>query len=247
MEKQLNAEIEAVGGATTWDLLRETFTITEYRRRFVVMSLSRLFGQQSRANAITQYSPTIFGYLGIQGEASRFLVTGLYAMVKLTSVLLFSIFVIDFIGRRGSLMVGIFMQMINLAFLGAYLDATNGMSVAEIAASPSATTAIYFYPIAWSIAWFSIPSLVSSEVFPMRIRSLNVSILMAFHRAFYFGCSRAMLLIRDKGCRLVSCPHKLGLSYSYTRSENPNDISTLTTLILLGYLLFDNSLHTKRS
>jgi sugar porter (SP) family MFS transporter len=199
MEQQLNAEIEAVSGATTWDLLKETFTITEYRRRFMLMFLCHLFGQWSGANAITQYSPTIFGYLGIQGEESRFLATGLYAIVKFTSVLLFSIFVIDFIGRRRSLMVGISMQIITLAFVGAYLGATNGMSVAEIAASSSATAAsktaivaIYFHAVAWSIGWFSIPYLVSSEVFPMRIRSLNVSILMAFHWAFYFGCSRAM-------------------------------------------------------
>jgi hypothetical protein len=123
----------------------------------------------------------------------------LYAIVKFTSVLLFSIFVIDFVGRRRSLMVGISMQIITLAFVGAYLGATNGMSVTEIAASSSATSAsktaivaIYFHAIAWSIGWFSIPYLVSSEVFPIRIRSLNVSILMAFHWAFYFGCSRAM-------------------------------------------------------
>jgi sugar porter (SP) family MFS transporter len=199
MENQLNAEIEAVSGATTWDLLKETFTVTEYRRRFMLMFLCHLFGQWSGANAITQYSPTIFGYLGIQGEESRFLATGLYAIVKFTSVLLFSIFVIDFIGRRRSLMVGISMQIITLVFIGAYLGATNHLSTKQIAASASATAAsktaivaIYFHAIAWSIGWFSIPYLVSAEVFPIRIRSLNVSILMAFHWAFYFGCSRAM-------------------------------------------------------
>jgi hypothetical protein len=55
MEQQLNAEIEAVSGATTWDLLKETFTVTEYRRRFMLMFLCHLFGQWSGANAITQY------------------------------------------------------------------------------------------------------------------------------------------------------------------------------------------------
>lgn len=199
MEGQLNAEIEAVSGATTWDLLKETFTVTEYRRRFMLMFLCHMFGQWSGANAITQYSPTIFGYLGIQGEESRFLATGLYAVVKFVSVLLFSIFVIDFIGRRRSLMVGISMQIVTLAFVGAYLGATTGMSVTDIEVSSSATAAsktaivaIYFHAIAWSIGWFSIPYLVSAEVFPIRIRSLCVSILMAFHWAFYFGCSRAM-------------------------------------------------------
>jgi len=119
--------------------------------------------------------------------------------VKFVSVLLFSIFVIDFIGRRRSLMLGIILQIITLAFVGAYLGATNGKTTAQIEASASATAAskasivaIYIHAVAWSIGWFSIPYLVSAEVFPIRIRSLNVSILMAFHWAFYFGCSRAM-------------------------------------------------------
>ncbi|OAL51469.1 general substrate transporter [Pyrenochaeta sp. DS3sAY3a] len=199
IENQLNAEIEAVAGAGVLDLLKETFTVTEYRRRFVLMFLCHLFGQWSGANAITQYSPQIFGYLGIAGEESRFLATGIYAIVKFVSVLVFSIFVIDFIGRRRSLMVGISLQILTLAFVGAYLGVTNGMSTKDIAASASATAAskasivaIYIHAVAWSIGWFSIPYLVSAEVFPIRIRSLNVSILMAFHWAFYFGCSRAM-------------------------------------------------------
>jgi hypothetical protein len=199
IERQLNAEIEAVSGATVWDLLKETFTVTEYRRRFVLMFFCHLFGQWSGANAITQYSPSIFGYLGIEGEEARFLATGLYAIVKFVSVLIFSVFVIDFIGRRRSLMVGIILQILTLSFVGAYLGVTNGRTPAQIKASPGATAAskasivaIFIHAVAWSIGWFSIPYLVSAEVFPIRIRSLNVSILMAFHWAFYFGCSRAM-------------------------------------------------------
>ncbi|KAF3037432.1 hypothetical protein E8E11_002982 [Didymella keratinophila] len=117
----------------------------------------------------------------------------------LLSVLVFSIYVIDFIGRRRSLMLGISLQIIILAFVGTYLGVTNGDTVAMIKASASATAAIkasivaiYIHAVAWSIGWFSIPYLVSAEMFPICIRSLNISILMAFHWAFYFGCSRAI-------------------------------------------------------
>lgn len=96
-------------------------------------------------------------------------------------------------------MLGITLQILTLAFIGTYLGVTNGDTVAQIKSSVSATgaskaaiAAIYIHAVAWSIGWFSIPYLVSAEVFPVRIRSLNVSILMAFHWAFYFGCSRAM-------------------------------------------------------
>lgn len=199
IDAQLNHEMEIVAGASTFDLIKETFADLPNRRRFILMFACHVFGQWSGANAITQYSPTIFGYLGIKGTEARFLATGLYAILKFVIVLIFSVFVIDFIGRRRSLMTGITMQIITLAYVGAYLGVTNGWSTEAIEASPSAMAAsrtaiaaIYFHAVAWSIGWFSIPYLVSAEVFPIRIRSINVSILMAVHWAMYFGCSRAM-------------------------------------------------------
>ncbi|RGP79807.1 hypothetical protein FLONG3_2121 [Fusarium longipes] len=199
IESQLNHEIEVVAGANTWDLMKETFTDISNRRRFMLMFACHIFSQWSGANAITQYSPTIFGYLGISGTESRFLATGCYAILKFVSVLLFSVFVIDFIGRRRSLITGITIQILTLAFVGAYLKITNGLTTEDIennsstmAASRTAIAAIYIHAVGWSIGWFSIPYLVSAEVFPIRIRSINVSVLMAFHWAMYFGCSRAM-------------------------------------------------------
>ncbi|KAI3529510.1 hypothetical protein CSPX01_15482 [Colletotrichum filicis] len=199
MQAQLEHELEIVSGASVFDLAKETWTDMPNRRRFVLMFLAHLFSQWSGANAITQYSPSIFGYLGIQGEEGRLLATGVYAIVKFVSVLIFSVFVIDFIGRRRSLLTGICLQITTLLFVGIYLKVTNGRDPEDISADPTARraseaaiAAIYLHAIAWSIGWFSIPYLVSAEVFPIRIRSLCVSVLMAFHWAFYFGCSRAM-------------------------------------------------------
>lgn len=119
--------------------------------------------------------------------------------MKFVSVLLFSLFIVDFIGRRRSLITGICLQIVTLAFIGAYLGATNGLSASYIKshaaaehASTAAIVAIFLHAVAWSIGWFSAPYLINSEIFPIRIRSLNMSILMAFHWAYYFGCSRAM-------------------------------------------------------
>ncbi|KAF4494838.1 quinate transport [Fusarium agapanthi] len=155
IESQLNHEIEIVSGANTWDLIKETFTDLSNRRRFVLMFACHVFGQWSGANVITQYSPTIFGYLGIEGTEARFLATGCYAILKFVSVLIFSVFVIDFIGRRRSLMTGITMQIFTLAFVGAYLKVTNGWTPEKIKASSSAMAAscaaIYIHAIAWSI------------------------------------------------------------------------------------------------
>jgi hypothetical protein len=199
IEAQLNHEIEVVSGASTFDLFKETFTDVLNRRRFFLMFACHVFGQWSGANAITQYSPTIFGYLGVQGEETRFLATGCYAILKFVSVLVFSVFVIDFVGRRRSLMTGIVLQIVTLGFVGGYLAVINGQTADQIQSNPStiaasraAMAAIYVHAVGWSIGWFSIPYLVSAEIFPLRIRSVNVAFLMAVHWAMYFGCSRAM-------------------------------------------------------
>jgi hypothetical protein len=161
--------------------------------------MATLFSQWSGANAITQYSPTIFGYLGISGDESKFLATGIYAIVKFVSTLGFALFVVDFIGRRRSLITGICLQIVTLTYVGGYLGGTKDMTANQIvhssAASHAATgaiVAIYFHAVGWSIGWFSIPYLIGSEIFPTKIRSFNMSIAMMFHWAFYFGCSRAM-------------------------------------------------------
>ncbi|KAF2171560.1 hypothetical protein M409DRAFT_63781 [Zasmidium cellare ATCC 36951] len=199
MDVQLENEIESVAGASQLDLLKETLATPENRRRFSLMFLAHTFGQWSGANAITQYSPTIFGYLGVASGDTTFLATGLYGVVKFASVLIFSVFVVDFVGRRRSLLTGIILQTATLIFIAGYLGATTGMTAAEIEddgnlvrASTAAIVAIYLHAVAWSIGWFSLPYLINSEIFPTRIRSFNVSIFMALHWAYYFGCSRAM-------------------------------------------------------
>lgn len=130
---------------------------------------------------------------------SQFLATGIYGIAKFTSCLAFALFIVDFLGRRRSLMTGIVLQIVTLAYVGTYLGITGNMSTAAVETSQAASragtaaiVAISIHAIAWSIGWFSMPYLVGSEIFPIRIRSFNVSVSMAFHWAFYFGSSRSM-------------------------------------------------------
>lgn len=219
MQQQIEFEVESVAGSSIWDLLKETLGSVENRRRFYLMFLAHTFGQWSGANAITQYSPTIFGYvriptlafdqnpmltrsssqLGVPDGELRFLTTGIYGLVKFTVTFCFSVFIIDFVGRRRSLFTGICLQIITLTFVGAYLGVTNGLTEDQIAARPdlertstAAIVAIFFHAVGWSIGWFSMPYLVNCEIFPTRIRSFNMSLFMALHWAWYFGCSKAM-------------------------------------------------------
>lgn len=237
IETQILHEVEAVSNSSLWDQLKETLIPVENRRRFILTFMATLFSQWSGANAITQYSPTIFGYLGIKGTESTFLATGIYAIVKFVSTMLFGIFVVDFIGRRRSLMAGICLQITTLAFVGAYLGVTKDMTADHINNTPSASrastaaiVAIYLHAVAWSIGWFSIPYILGPEIFPIRIRSLNVSILMAFHWLFYFASSRAMpsfLAATDKWGAFVFFGSICTVSLVYVFFAMPVRISVL--------------------
>ncbi|KAJ0414247.1 hypothetical protein BJY00DRAFT_321152 [Aspergillus carlsbadensis] len=216
MDAQILHEHESVASASQWQLLKETLVPVQNRRRFFLLFMATLFSQWSGANAITQYSPTIFGYLGIEGDEAKFLTTGIYGVVKFASTLVFAVVIVDFVGRRRSLLTGITLQILTLVFIGAYLGATKDMTPEEIKASPNterastaAIVAIYLHAVAWSIGWFSIPYLIGPEIFPTRIRSLNMAISMALHWAFYFGCSKAMP-------SLLAATHRWGAFVFYT-------------------------------
>ncbi|GKZ33074.1 hypothetical protein AbraIFM66950_002849 [Aspergillus brasiliensis] len=197
MEFQILQEREAVTGTSQWCLVKETFVPVENRRRFCLVMLSHMFSQWSGGNAITQYLPTILGYLGTSGDALS-LTTGVYAVVKFTALLIFSLVVVDFVGRRRSLMAGITLQILTLSYLACYLGISRQMSTTTILYTASATrastaaiAAIFVHGVGWVIGWFSMPFLIGSEIFPIRIRSLALSMGMAGHWLFAFGCTRA--------------------------------------------------------
>ncbi|KAJ9474859.1 MFS domain-containing protein [Pseudozyma hubeiensis] len=208
MQRGVLEEKHAAEDASMWQLAKEVFATPNSRRRFWILTAAHLLGQWSGSNSITQYSPTIFSYLGITGDTTKLLATGLYGTVKFVSTVCTAFFIIDFIGRRRSLITGIIMQIITLTIVGAYLGATNSKTAAEIKASKSLTSAsrlaivaIYFHAIAWSIGWFSLPYLLSAELFETRVRSLTYGFFMGWHWLLYFGCSRAtssMLVALDR-------------------------------------------------
>ncbi|KAL4769819.1 hypothetical protein BDW60DRAFT_209700 [Aspergillus nidulans var. acristatus] len=141
--------------------------------------VATLFSQWSGANAITQYSRRSSDTWAL--SATR-----------------------PLSWRRGStglpsLQHAAFALILTLVFVGAYLRATKDMTIAEVKASgnaerasKAAIVAIYLHAVPWSIGLFSIPYLIGPGIFPTRIRSLNMSISMALHWAFYFGCFKAM-------------------------------------------------------
>ncbi|KAL4926345.1 uncharacterized protein BDV17DRAFT_269639 [Aspergillus undulatus] len=100
MDSQLLHEHESVGSASLRRHLKETLAPVENRRRFFLLFMTTLFYQWSGANAITQYSPTVFGYLGIVGDDATFSCHGHLWSRQACQYFIVRRPIVDFVGRR---------------------------------------------------------------------------------------------------------------------------------------------------
>jgi MFS family permease len=162
---QIAQERSIKQGSGYFTIWREVFSTQGYRRRFVLLFVCHVLGQWSGANAITQYSPTILGSFGITGDNASLIATGCYAVVKFLSAVATGAFLVDFVGRRRSLILGISIQTVTLAYIAIYLGITTGRSPANIEAdgnalraSQGAIAAIFIHACGWSIGSFRFSS-----------------------------------------------------------------------------------------
>lgn len=101
---------------------KETFTVRSNLRRVQQTLMSYALAQISGANSITSYFIPILNLLGEAGGTTHSLfMSGMYSTSKVFFTLIASLFLIDALGRRGSLFLGAFLQMVSDIYLAVYL------------------------------------------------------------------------------------------------------------------------------
>lgn len=101
---------------------KETFTVRSNMRRLLQVLVCYALAQLSGANSITSYFIPILNLLGEAGDTTHSLfLSGMYSLSKLFFTLFASFFLIDVLGRRGSLLLGAGFQMLSDIYLGVYL------------------------------------------------------------------------------------------------------------------------------
>lgn len=136
--------------------------------------------------SITIYAVEYFALVGVTGQEEGLFATVIFGIVKLCSSLICAFFLIDFIGRKRSLMSGITLQFISMMYMAIFLlvDTTVGDEGAEQTASQKAAAKgalgmIYVSGFGWALGWNSIQYLINSEIYPLRLRALGGSIAMS--------------------------------------------------------------------
>lgn len=163
INNQLEREQEATRGTTWLGPIRELFTLRANRYRLMLSVMSQLLGQWSGASSITIYAPEYFAMVGVSGSQEGLFATAVFGVVKFISALICALFLIDFIGRKRSLMTGITLQFIAMLYMAIFLvvDTSVGtegapQSSSQTAAAKGALGMIYVSGFGWALGWNSI-------------------------------------------------------------------------------------------
>lgn len=194
------AEKEATMGSGPIGVLKEAFLVRSNLYRLYMASMAQILSQWSGAGSITLYAPDLFALLGITGNNESLLVTAVFGIVKLVAAIVCALFLVDVIGRKRALLLGITLQAISMLYVAAFLtdvprmgiDDTFELPESKRGASRGAIAMIYISGAGWALGWNSMQYLLTAELFPLRIRALATSIAMTLHFVNQYGNSRAV-------------------------------------------------------
>ena len=161
------AEVSAIQSADRQESgkLSELFG-RRFRRPLIIAIALMAFSQLSGINAIMYYSTKIFTSAGA-GVKDSFAATTMIGLVNLLFTLV-AVALVDKVGRRHLLLVGLATQVIALTAVGWMFHAgINGVALLVAVVSFIAAFAMALGPIPW---------IMSSEIFPNRVRGRAMSV-----------------------------------------------------------------------
>lgn len=150
------------------------------RRTFTGCAL-QILQQLTGINFIMYYSTTFFGGVGIQSPYTKSLILHVINVVSTLPGLL----VIESWGRRNLLMVGATGMAVCQLFMATFATAAGHslQSAAETILIVFCAINIFFFAASWGpVAW-----VVTSEIYPLKVRAKAISISTASNWLFNFG------------------------------------------------------------
>ncbi|KAF7596651.1 hypothetical protein BBP40_000573 [Aspergillus hancockii] len=166
------------------------------RNRILIGLLLMAFQNLTGVNIITYYSPRIFETLGITGTDTKLFATGFYGVAKTLGMIIFSVWLVEKVGRRSGLVWGAFIGSLPMWYIGGYVfkaDPTRAAAGGETVRNAwgyIAMVCVYLYGLIYCATWQGITWVVCSEIFPIDIRMLCVAITTANQWLWSFIISR---------------------------------------------------------
>ncbi|KAF5963647.1 major facilitator superfamily transporter [Fusarium bulbicola] len=144
-------------------------------KRLAIGCCIMFFQQFMGCYAIIYYAPTMFAQLGLSGNTSGLLATGVYGIVNTLSTLP-ALFLIDKLGRRPLLMCGAAGTFISLVIVGGIIGGFGSGPADNKAAGWVGIVFIYIYDVNFSFSFAPIGWVLPSEIFDLGNRSKAMAI-----------------------------------------------------------------------
>ncbi|KAJ7002247.1 hexose carrier protein HEX6 isoform X1 [Populus alba] len=165
----------------------------KYRPQLVMAIAIPFFQQVTGINVIAFYAPVLLRTIGLS-ESVSLIMSALIAGVVGTASTLLSMLVVDKLGRRVMLICGGVQMFVSQIMIGSVMAAQlgdHGSINKGYAHFVLTMISIYVSGFAWS--WGPLGWLVPSEIFPLEIRSVGQSIVVAVNFVFTFVVAQTFL------------------------------------------------------
>jgi len=192
-KKELNTIIASMQGVT--DQVSYRMLFSSRVKPVLLIGVGVMFFQQlTGINTVIYYSPTILQMAGFATVQDALVAAMPIGIVNVLATVL-SIFLIDKIGRKPLLYIGISGMILSLIVLGGVFSidtASAGNTLKYVAVG-----SLIFYIASFAISLGPIAWLLIAEVFPMRLRNIGMSITTLLNWGFNFIVALTFLSIVD--------------------------------------------------
>lgn len=147
-----------------------------------------IFQQLVGINTVIYYAPTIFGYAGFSSASAAILATSIVGVVNFLSTIL-SLLLVDRLGRRPLLLIGVAGMVITLIAMGIVF------AIGPTHAGWFVLICLLAYIISFAIGMGPVFWLMTSELFPNRLRGRGASISSLWNWAANLAVSITFLTL----------------------------------------------------
>ncbi|GAA6006194.1 sugar porter family MFS transporter [Rhodotorula paludigena] len=160
------------GNSQSWvGLGKELVKDRTLARRFILVLIAQVGYNFSGGNSITYYQTTILTQVGIKGD-DAYLFSGIYGLIKVLAVLLYSLYFTEHFGRRNAILLGSAINILCVTWISIYLGALSG----NHAGAWVSVAAICIFALGYGLGWAPNAFSLSSELFPNSLRAKMTSI-----------------------------------------------------------------------
>ncbi len=149
-----------------------------------------IFQQLVGINTVIYYAPTIFGYAGFSSASAAILATSVVGVMNVLSTIL-SLFLVDRLGRRPLLVGGIAGMVVTLVAMGVVF------AIGPTHAGWFVLICLLLYIISFAIGMGPVFWLMTSELFPNRLRALGAGVSSLCNWAANLAVSITFLTLID--------------------------------------------------